>query len=84
LRSLARGYAFDSWTPAKGLRRAYTYRRTKRPIYARNPNQMSVRHGRRFRALNDLTFENETRAVLLREQDLITPEKFHAMDLLSL
>jgi hypothetical protein len=45
---------------------------------------MSVRHGRRFRALNDLTFENETRAVLLREQDLITPEKFHAMDLLSL
>jgi hypothetical protein len=29
------GYAFDSWTPAKGLSRGYAYRRVEDAYYAR-------------------------------------------------
>jgi hypothetical protein len=29
------GYAFDSWTPEKGLRRGYSYRRIEDAHYAR-------------------------------------------------
>jgi hypothetical protein len=30
------GYAFDSWTPEKGLNRGYSYRRIEDAYYARN------------------------------------------------
>jgi len=65
------------------LRRGYTYRHIEGAHMRATPKSDAggLQHGRR---VNDLAFENETRAGLLGEQDLINLEKLHAMDLSSL
>jgi hypothetical protein len=61
------GYAFDCWTPERGLSRGYAYGRIEDAYYAQRRNQISqqelfgshdhLQHSRRIHATNDLTTE---------------------------